>query len=160
MNYHVNGLTWRNIPKFPIELTNFEDYNACFPIIEEALKQSPRSFLAIRITIEADDPMDDRVLVIQYRYSGDKISVILIDEIAEYAINEDYRLYLNDQGYIKGTSIHGDDSDEDLEEIVKIILDYGVYVALGVQWSAFLMKERVEGTLDQYFDDLETQEIH
>lgn len=160
MNYYVNGLTWRNIPKFQIDLTDFNDYRTCFPIIEEALKQSPGSFLAIRITIEDDDPTEDRVLVIQYRYSGDKISVILIDELGEYAINEDYRLYLNDQGNIKGTCIHGPDTDEDLNDIVKIILDYGAYIALGVQWSAFLMKERAEGTLDQYFDDLETQEIH
>lgn len=160
MNYYVNGLTWRNVPKFPIELTNFEDYNPCFTVIEEALKQAPNAFLAVRITLENDDPTVDEILVIQYRYSGDKISVILINEIEEYAINEDYRLYLNEQGNLKGTSIHGPDTDEDLNEIVKIILDYGVYIALGIQWSAFLLKERAEGTLDQYFDDLETQEIH
>lgn len=160
MNYYVNGLNWRNIPKFPIDLTDFEDYYACFPIMEEALKQTPNSFLAIRFVLEADNPDDDRVLVIQYRYTGGKISVILIDEIEEYAINEDYRLYLSDNGHIKGTCIHGPDTDEDLNDIVKIILDYGVYVALGVQWAAFLMKERNDGTLDKYFDDLETQEIH
>lgn len=159
MNYYVDGLTWRNIPKFPIELTDFEDYTICFPVIEEALKQAPNAFLAVRITIENDD-MTDHVLIVQYRYSGDQISVMLIDEVEEYAINEDYRLYLNDRGFIKGTSIHGPDTDEDLEEIVKIILDYGMYIALGVQWSAFLLKERAEGTLDQYFDDIKTQEIH
>lgn len=67
MNYYVNGLTWRNVPKFPIELTNFEDYNACFSVIEEALKQAPNAFLAVRIVIENDD-MTDHVLVVQYRY--------------------------------------------------------------------------------------------
>lgn len=160
MNYYVNGLNWRNIPKFPIALEDFSDYDTCFPIIEEALKQSPSSFLAIRFVIEAENPDDDSVIVIQYRHTDGKISVILIDEINEYAINEDYRLYINPNGHLTGTSIHGPDSDEDIEEIVKIILDYGAYIALGVQWSTFLMKERYDGTLDKYFDDLENQEIH
>ncbi len=158
MNYFINGMSWRHIDKHPIELTDFTDYGACFAAVADALKLKPNAFLALRFVIEADSPDEDSAFVIQYKYAAGRLSLVIIDE-AECLINEGIPLSVTDAAKIAGV-LDPSDSDEMVEEIVKIIKDYGYYAVLGVQWVAFLLKESYAGTLDQYFDDLYKLEIH
>lgn len=156
MNYYVNSVAFNRVEPFPIDCTDFSDYPACFSIIERLLHVRPRSYIAVSIVLE-EEGVEDRTLIVQYRYSGTpgKLAVTLIDP-DEGLINEDLPLFLNQAGkVVSGPELE----DETVEEIVKIILDYGEYFVLGVQWAAFLTLEQLAGTLEEYFDDL-TQEIH
>lgn len=156
MNYFINGMSWRHTNASPIELNDFSDYGACFSILADAIKLKPNAFLALRVVIEADAPDEDYAFVVQYRYAEGRLAIVLIDE-DDFIINEGIPLSLTEAGKITGDPL---DSDERVEEIVKIIKDYGYYAALGVQWAVFLLKESQAGTLDQYFDELYSQEIH
>lgn len=158
MNYYVNGMSWRHVDQFPIDFTDFTDYGACFKTVSDSLKLNPKAFLALRVVIEADNPDDDEAIIVQYRYAAGRLAIVLIDD-DEYLINEGIPLYVTEEGKI-GCPVDPLDGDETVEEIVKIIKDYGYYAGLGVQWAAYLMKESADGTLDQYFDELHTLEIH
>lgn len=156
MNYYVNNVSFRHVQSSPIHATDFSDHATCFRLVEEMLNVRPKSYIALGIILE--DEVLDRQLILQYRFSGTpgKLAVTLIDEDTG-VINQDIHLFVNETGKVVGNP--EDLDDETVEEIVKIILDYGEYIVLGVQWSAFLMKEHQDGALEQFFDDL-TQEIH
>lgn len=158
MNYFVNGMSWRHTEHFPIDLTDYSNFSDCFSVVADSLKLRSKAFIALRLVIEADDPDEDQAIVLQYKYVSGKLSVVLIDE-DEYIINEGVPLFVSSSRKISGL-VDRLDSDEYVEEIVKIIEDYGMHIALGVQWAAFLLKELENGTLEQYFDDLPSQEIH
>lgn len=156
MNYIINGINFRRVPSFPIDLSDFSDYFTCFPVMIEAL-QKPDSYVALKFVIEDES----REFIVNYRSASDgRIGISLFDEDAEEVIGERFELFLKNDGKIAGRAAEGETSDEDRNEIVKIILDYGVYASLGVQWGAFLLKENTQGTLTKYFDELLTQEIH
>lgn len=158
MNYFVNGMSWRHTEHFPIDLTDFSDFSSCFRVLEDTLKLRSKAFLALRFVLEKDNPDEDEAIVIRYQYVSGKLSIVLINE-EEYVINEGIPLFVSSSRKISGL-LDKLDSDEYVEEIVKIIEDYGIYIALGVQWAAFLLKELENGTLEQYFDDLTALEIH
>lgn len=162
MNYFINGMSGRHISNFPVDLVDFTDYSACHALVEANLKRKAKSFVAMKVVLEHDeDPDEDREIVLQYRYSGTpgKLQVLIIDSDEEVIVNEDLPIFVSEKGLVAANP-EDLDCEEAVEEIVKIILDYGKYIVLGVQWGAFLMKENHDGTLDQYFDELHSQEIH
>lgn len=148
MNDFINGMSWRHTDTLPIDLTDFTDFPACYSIIKDTLK--PGAFIALQFVIE------DVGVVFQYRYGYDCIGLRILE--GDRVINE-FPLFINATGKVS-TLPEYLESDESVEEIVKIIVDYGFHAVIGVQWATFLLKENLEGTLDQYFDDLNTQEIH
>ena len=158
MNYFVNGMSGRYDKSLPIDLTNFEDYTPCFGVVAEALKLKPGAWIALRIVVEEDSPAEDYSFDIRYRYEDGNLAFKITSEEG-FPVNEYLDLYLTESGKV-GSSIDPLAPDETVEDIVKIIKDYGFYAGIGVQWAAFLMKESQDGTIDQYFDELHTLEIH
>lgn len=160
MNYYIDTITWRHIRKPSIDLTDFTDFETCFGLLEGILKNNPRAHITLRVVIEKDDPNLDEILIVQFYYAEPgRLAVSIADE-DENLLHQDYLLFLKSDAKIAGTSVSGEDTEESRDQIVKIILDYGMYAVLGVQWALFLLKENQEGTLKQYFDDLFTLEIH
>lgn len=160
MNYIINGINCRRVPTFPIDLTDFSDFTTCFHVMAEALLK-PGSYIALKFLLQAENPMDDHNFVVNYTAISDgRISISILDEDANEIVGERFELVLKEDGKIAGRTAEGETTDADCDEIVKIILDYGVYASLGVQWGAFLLKENSQGTLTKYFDELLTQEIH
>lgn len=161
MNYFINGLSGRHISNFPVDLTDFSNYSACYELVEANLKRKANAFIALKMVLEEENPADDREIVVQYRYTGkpDRLEILIIDSDENQVLNDGAPLFVTPKALVTANP-EDLDSNETIEDIVKIILDYGKYVVLGVQWAAFLMRENHEGTLDQYFDELYSQEIH
>lgn len=153
MDYYIDAISWRNVPKAPVEMTDFSDFSACFKHLSDVLK-SPKSYLTLRFVREG------AVFIAQYYYKEPGVISVAIADEFEDLLFEGYELLLTEDMKFKASCLAGEDGPEDRDEIVKIILDYGVHTALGVQWAVFLLKERAEGTLKQYFDDLHNLEIH
>ncbi len=159
MNYFVNAISWRKLPKFPIEMTDFSDFSDCFTRLEEQLQANPEGYLTIRVHLEAEHIDDDEEIVIQYWYADTgRIQIIIADQ-SETCLHEGYELFLKPDNKISGVPVDPE-VPGDPDPIVKIILDYGMYASTGIQWAMFLLHERNQGTLSKYFDDLFTQEIH
>jgi len=153
MDYFVSDFTISNLPNFPNTLTDFSEFRPSFDLFEEQLRLNPEGYFTLRIQTELEP------IIVQYSYAEPGlISVILTDD-DELCMHDNYRLFVKDTGKILGVIIDKD-SHEDPTDIVKIILDYGEHLTRGLQWAAFLWKEELEGTLDQYFDDLYKLEIH
>jgi hypothetical protein len=159
MNYYVSGFSWRNLPAFPIDIEDFTQFQPCFDLLEEKLRENPNGYFTLQITLEEEDPADDEQFIVQFRYAEPgKLNAILCDN-KEVCLHDNYLLFVTSEHKIKGVPIDAN-AEEDPEDIVKIILDYGGHIAQGVQWAAYLLKENADGGLAKYFDDLPTQELH
>lgn len=162
MTYTVTGVHLRQVNTTPVPLTDFTDFAACFDTVQPVLARKPGTTISLSITLEADDPMDDRSIVIRYGYSGTPgiLAITLIDQDIDRVINEDLMIFLKRDGKFTGRPQDGDYDDDTVETIVKIILDYGICIAEGLQWAALMLREAHEGTLNEYFEESINQEIH
>lgn len=159
MNYYVSAFSWRNLPKFPIDIEDFTQFHPCYDLLEEKLRENPNAYFTIQITLEEENPEDDQQFIIQYRYAEPgKINAIVCNN-KEQCLHDNYLLFITAEHKLKGVPIDAQ-AEEDPEDIVKIILEYGGHIAQGIQWAAFLLRENGERGLAQYFDDLPTQELH
>ena len=162
MDYDILGVAYRHLEPTCVTLTDFTDFSACFTLMQHALAIKPGAYAAVSVSLFDEDPMKDRTIVIRFGYSGTpgKLAVTLIDQDLEEVINDHLMIFLKDDQKITGRHMEGGADDESLDEIVKIICDYGFYIIQALQWSAFLFRETGEGTLKDYFDNQIYQEIH
>lgn len=158
MTYTVTGVYLRQVNTVPVPLTDFTNFAACFDTVQPVLARKPGTTIALSVTLEANH----RSIVVRYGYSGTPgiLAITLIDQDIDRVINEDLMIFLKRDGKFTGRPQDGDYDDDTVEAIVKIILDYGICIAEGLQWAALLLREAHEGTLNEYFEESINQEIH
>lgn len=162
MDYDIIGVAFRHVKPTRTDLTDFTDFTACFNLLQQALAVQPGAYAAVSTLFLAEDSFDDRTVIIRIGFSGTpgKLVITLIDQDLSEVINEDLMIFVKEDQKITGRHIEGGADDESLDEIVKIIRDYGFYVIEAIKWAAFLYQESAEGSLTDYFDKQIYQEIH
>lgn len=159
LDYIVEGCRFGKTNQFKPDFTDFTDFVSCFNVMQLATCKEPGAYVSINYLLLDPDPFEDRSIKIRYGFTGKDGYLVasIIDEDGE-TLNPGYLFQISrDTMKIKIVPFT-EMEDEDIDEALKITLEYGAYLVAGIQWGAFFVHERAEERLEQHFDL--NQEIH
>lgn len=158
----IEGVRFRYVEPAKLPHTDFTDFITCFNILQTTTMVRPGATVSLSINLEDEDPEYDEEILIRYGFSGTPglLAITLLDRDTESPINEDLMIFAKSNGKLTGRPLIGDLDEDSVEDIVKIIQEYGVYILEGIKWAAFLLHEAGEGVLHDYFDNQTDREIH